>query len=217
MAFILDEEGIRYVKLFKSVMLPFVEMRSIVVTKEATTITMKSGEVYSQKELTPVCVDDEFCNYVMRYNIEYRNDTECIEGTRPYSREELDPILERVIESTRSYADRIIKDKLGVEYSSELIFKEDMRWGNLFFCLKHNDVIIDMPDECSVDKDDEVPESYDNILLFFMCEWNPVAQRGYYAITADVEDEEILKDYVEDWTDTMCNDYEDYLDNLESE
>ncbi len=212
MAFVLGEESIRYLTLFKSVMIPFGEIRSIIITNQATTITTREGEVYSQKELNPISVNDEFCNYVVKHNIEYRNDTECIEGTRPYSREELEPIIERVINATRSYADAIIKEKLGADYSIEPVVKEDIRWGNLFFCLKKDDAVIDIPEECKVDSDDEVPESYDNILLFFMCEWNPYTQRGYYSITADVEDEELLKSYLEDWTETLCDDYEDYLE-----
>lgn len=83
MAFSLSEKGIRYIKFLKSVMLPFDEIRSIIITEEGTSITTKSGENYFQKELTPVSVNDEFCNYMVKYNIEYRNDTECVEGSTP--------------------------------------------------------------------------------------------------------------------------------------
>lgn len=212
MAFSLSEKGIRYNKLFKSVLLPFNDIRSIIITEQGTSITMRSGENYMQKEPTPVSVNDEFCFYMVKYNIEYRNDTEHIEGSRPYSREELDPIIERVAGASESYADAVIKEKLGAEYGCKTIFKEDIRWGNLFFCLTKNGGIIDVPEECAVDVDEEVPESYDNILLFFMSEWNPVNQRGYYAVTEDVFREDLLKSYVEEWSDSMCSDYLDYLD-----
>lgn len=66
-----------------------------------------------------------------------------------------------------------------------------------------------------IDEDEEVPESYDNILLFFMSEWSPVNQRGYYAITEDVYDEALLKSYVEDWSRNLCEEYQDYLDEEE--
>ena len=157
MAFTLSETGIRYSKFLKSVMLPFNEIRSIIITEQGTSITTRTGENYMQKESTPVSVDDEFCNYVVKYNIEYRNDTECIEGTRPYSREELDPVIERVVSASGSYADAVIK-------------------------------------------------------LFFMTEWSPVNQRGYYAVTEDVVQEDLLKSYVEEWSRSMCTEYLDYLD-----
>jgi hypothetical protein len=83
MAFSLSEKGIRYNKLFKSVLLPFNDIRSIIITEQGTSITMRSGENYMQKEPTPVSVNDEFCFYMVKYNIEYRNDTEHIEGSRP--------------------------------------------------------------------------------------------------------------------------------------
>ncbi|MCR5200291.1 MAG: hypothetical protein K6C38_04145 [Saccharofermentans sp.] len=212
MAFSLSENGIRYNKLFKSVLIPFNEIRSIIITQQGTSITTRLGENYMQKEPTPVSVNDEFCNYMVKYNIEYRNDTEYLEGSRPYSREELDPVIERVMSASESYADAVIKEKLGSEYGCKTIFKEDIRWGNLFFCLTKNGGIIDVPEECAVDVDEEVPESYDNILLFFMSEWNPVNQRGYYAVTEDVFRDDLLKSYVEEWSDSMCSDYLDYLD-----
>lgn len=212
MAFSLSENGIKYNKLFKSVLLPFNEIRSIIITEQGTSITTKTGENYMQKDLTPVSVNDEFCNYVVKYNIEYRNDTECIEGSRLYSREELDPVIERVLSASESYADTVIKEKLGSEYGCKVIFKEDIRWGNSFFCLTKNGDIIDIPYECAVDVDDEVPESYDNMLLFFMSEWNSAAQRGYYAVTEDVFREDLLKSYVEEWSESMCTDYLDYLE-----
>ena len=151
MAFTLSEEGIRYSRLFKSVMMPFNEIRSIIITKDGTSVTTRSGESYFQKEFTPVSVNDEFCNYMVKYNIEYRNDTKCIEGTEPYSREQLDP-------------------------------------------------------------DEEVPDSYDNILLFFMTEWNPINQRGYYAVTVEVHDEKQFKSYVKNWSESLCADYQAYLE-----
>ena len=212
MAFSLSEKGIRYIKFLKSVMLPFDEIRSIIITEQGTSITTRTGENYMQKESTPVSVDDEFCNYVVKYNIEYRNDTECIEGTRPYSREELDPVIERVVSASGSYADAVIKEKLGSEYGCRIIFREDIRWGNIYFCLTKNGDIFDIPEDCKVDTDDEVPESYDNILLFFMTEWSPVNQRGYYAVTEDVVQEDLLKSYVEEWSRSMCTEYLDYLD-----
>lgn len=212
MAFSLSENGIRYNKLFKSVLIPFNEIRSIIITQQGTSITTRLGENYMQKEPTPVSVNDEFCNYMVKFNIEYRNDTEYLEGSRPYSREELDPVIERVMSASESYADAVIKEKLGSEYGCKTIFKEDIRWGNLFFCLTKNGGIIDVPEECAVDVDEEVPESYDNILLFFMSEWNPVNQRGYYAVTEDVFRDDLLKSYVEEWSDSMCSDYLDYLD-----
>lgn len=211
MAFSLSEKGIRYIKFLKSVMLPFDEIRSIIITEEGTSITTRTGENYTQKESTPVSVDDEFCNYVVKYNIEYRNDTECIEGTGPYSREELDPVIERVLSASESYADTIIKEKLGAEYGCKVIFREDIRWGNSYFCLTKNGDIFDIPEDCKVDVDEEVPESYDNMLLFFMSEWNPAVQRGYYAVTEDVFHEDLLKSYVEEWSNSMCTDYLDYL------
>ena len=212
MAFSLSEKGIRYIKFLKSVMLPFDEIRSIIITEEGTSITTKSGENYFQKELTPVSVNDEFCNYMVKYNIEYRNDTECVEGSRPYSREELEPIIERVVIASASYADAVIKEKLGAEYGCRTIFKEDIRWGSVYFCLTKNGDIFDIPGDCKVDVDDEVPESYDNILLFFMTEWSPVNQRGYYAVTEEAYDEALLKSYVEDWSGNLCTEYLDYLD-----
>jgi hypothetical protein len=45
-----------------------------------------------------------------------------------------------------------------------------------------------------------------------MSEWNPVNQRGCYAVTEDVFREDLLKSYVEEWSDSMCSDYLDYLD-----
>ena len=191
MAFTLSETGIRYSKFLKSVMLPFNEIRSIIITEQGTSITTRTGE---------------------KYNIEYRNDTECIEGTRPYSREELDSVIERVVSTSGSYADAVIKEKLGAEYGIRIIFKEDIRWGNIYFCLTKNGDIFDIPEDCKVDTDDEVPESYDNILLFFMTEWSPVNQRGYYAVTEDVVQEDLLKSYVEEWSRSMCTEYMDYLD-----
>ena len=211
MAFTLSENGIRYSKFLKSVMLPFNEIRSIIITEEGTSITVRTGETYMQKESTPVSVDDEFCNYVVKYNIEYRNDTECIEGTRPYSREELDPVIERVISAAEDYADAVIKEKLGAEYGCKTVFKEDIRWGSIYFCLTKNGDIIDVADECAVDDDEEEPESYDNMLLLFISEWNPAVQRGYYAVTEDVFHEDLLKTYVEEWSNSMCTDYLDYL------
>ena len=212
MAFSLSEEGIRYIRFLKSVMLPFTEIRSIIITEQGTSITTKSGENYFQKESTPVSVNDEFCNYVVKYNIEYRNDTEYIEGSRPYSREELEPVIERVVSAAEEYADMIIKERLGAEYGSKIIFKEDIRWGSAYFCLTKDGGIIEVPDECAVDIDEEVPESYDNMLLFFMSEWNPAVQRGYYAVTEDVYQEDLIKTYVEEWTRSMCTEYLDYLD-----
>lgn len=44
MAFSLSEKGIRYNKLFKSVLLPFNDIRSIIITEQGTSITMRSGE-----------------------------------------------------------------------------------------------------------------------------------------------------------------------------
>ncbi|MBQ7274547.1 MAG: hypothetical protein IJR15_03735 [Clostridiales bacterium] len=215
MAFSLSEKGIRYIKFLKSVILPFDEIRSIIITEEGTSITTNSGENYFQKELMPVSVNDEFCNYMVKYNIEYRNDTECVEGSRPYSREELEPIIERVISNAEAYADALIKERLGAGYGSKIIFREDIRWGSAYFCLTKDGAIIDVPEECMIDEDEEVPESYDNILLFFMTEWSPVNQRGYYAITEDVYDEALLKSYVEDWSGNLCEEYQDYLDEEE--
>ena len=212
MAFTLSEEGIRYSRLFKSVMMPFNEIRSIIITKDGTSITTRSGESYFQKEFTPVSVNDEFCNYMVKYNIEYRNDTECIEGTEPYSREQLDPVIERFVNSTQAYADEVIKEQLGSEYGSKVIFKEDIRWGCIYFCLTHNGEVINVPDECMIDPDEEVPDSYDNILLFFMTEWNPINQRGYYAVTVEVHDEEQFKSYVKNWSESLCADYQAYLE-----
>jgi hypothetical protein len=44
MAFSLSENGIRYNKLFKSVLLPFNDIRSIIITEQGTSIAMRSGE-----------------------------------------------------------------------------------------------------------------------------------------------------------------------------
>lgn len=173
--------------------IPYEKIERIEVPQgEYVIFYMKNGKEIKFRDPDIASFYTGFGEMLKKYGIPYK----CLlvgegEVTIENVREEAD----RVKESARTYVNHFLKEKLGSEY--ELDAKLVERIGNTtieFRVRKNGFVLLEANQNESVDADRVV----DEIVLAYLCEWDPVREEGKYAFTEAVYDKQECEKYFDE-------------------
>ncbi len=183
-----DEKGVYIKKLFKSREIPYTNIRSVVMANEECTLTTKDGETIVDKksffpDYTPLYKG------IKKYNIYFKNEDELKEADNVYSLEEMNKKIEQTQTFIREYADKIIHNKLGLEYGMDTKIIDEGEWVSVYFLLlKNGEVVKDISENAKYESADIEPYSIDNYTLAYLLEWDG---SGKFGVTEEVEKNEL--------------------------
>ena len=179
-----DEKGVHIKKLFKSKKIPYTDIRSVVMANEECTLTTKDGETIVSKNGHTLLY-----KAIKKYNIYFKNEDELKEVDNVYSLEEMNEKIAQAQTFIKEYADKLIHDKLGLEYSMDTKIIDEGEWVSVYFpLLKNGEVVKDISENAKYESADIEPYSIDNYTLAYLLEWDG---SGKYGVTEEVEKNEL--------------------------
>ena len=183
-----DEKGVLIKKLFKSREIPYTDIRSVVMANEECMLTTKDGEtIVSKNGFFPG--HTLLYKAIKKYNIYFKNEDELKEVDNVYSLEEMNEKIAQTQTFIKEYADKLIHDKLGLEYGMDTKVIDEGEWVSVsLLLLKNGEVIKDISENAKYESADIEPYSIDNYILAYLLEWDG---SGKYGVTEEVEKNEL--------------------------
>ena len=208
--FSVTENGIRIKKsLFSSVEVPFPEIKSITIASGNSSVTTKSGKKYTSTRVDLITHRfPELYDRIVEHNIRFDNEYDVCGIGKTYTHEEVEKMIEETKVLAKKTADALISERLGKEYSTSLEVKENNEGAVLFFRLSKNGNIVPLPKDVNNGLYDSEPDTFDDMVLSFLCRWDPDTKSGKYGVTVEMEDASKLHDTVSDLTDYFCGVWE---------
>ena len=208
--FFVTENGIRIKKsLFSSVEVPFPEIKSIVIASGNSSVTTKDGKKYTSTRVDLITNRfPELYDLIVEHNIRFDNQYDISGIGKTYSHDEVDKMIEETRDLAKKTADHLITERLGEEYSVALDVKENNEGAVLFFRLSKNGEIVTLPKDANNGLYDSEPNTFDDMVLSFLCSWDPDTRSGSYGVTVEMEDATKLHDTVSDLTEYFCGVWE---------
>ena len=208
MEFTADANGITIKKLFGKEEITYPEIKSIINSSHATYINLKSGKTYKRNMLS--YLTDDFpviFDAIERYNIEYKDEVEESYSENPYTIEDIRHAYERLQKDFAEYANELISEKLGNEYSIDLVAKETVGSTKLYYILMKDGAPVNIPFDQKLTDSSEMPESFENYELAILYEWDTSYRRGNYSIQSELENAAEGKQAIRETIDEFCEYY----------
>ncbi len=208
MEFSADANGITIKKLFGKVEITYPEIQSIINSRQTTFINLKSGKTYKRNMLS--YLTDDFpviFDAIERYNIAYKDEVEESYSENPYTIEDIRHAYERLQKDFAEYANELISEKLGNEYSIDLVAKETVGSTKLYYILMKDGTPVNIPFDQKLTDSSEMPESFENYELAILYEWDTSYRRGNYSIQSELENAAEGKQAIRETIDEFCEYY----------
>jgi hypothetical protein len=208
MEFTADANGITIKKLFGKVEITYPEIQSIINSRQTTFINLKSGKTYKRNMLS--YLTDDFpviFDAIERYNIAYKDEVEESYSENPYTIEDIRHAYERLQKDFAEYANELISEKLGNEYSIDLVAKETVGSTKLYYILMKDGTPVNIPFDQKLTDSSEMPESFENYELAILYEWDTSYRRGNYSIQSELENAAEGKQAIRETIDEFCEYY----------
>ncbi|MBP8969822.1 MAG: hypothetical protein KBG42_11160 [Lachnospiraceae bacterium] len=208
MEFTADTNGITIKKLFGKIEITYPEIQSIINSSHTTFINLKSGKTYKRNMLS--YLTDDFpviFDAIERYNITYKDEVEESYSENPYTIEDIRHAYERLQKDYAEYANELISEKLGNEYSIDLVAKETVGSTKLYYILMKDGSPVNIPFDQKLTDSSEMPESFENYELAILYEWDTSYRRGNYSIQSELENAAEGKQAIRETIDEFCEYY----------
>lgn len=208
MEFTADANGITIKKLFSKIEITYPEIQSIINSSHTTFINLKSGKTYKRNMLS--YLTDDFpviFDAIERYNIAYKDEVEESYSENPYTIEDIRNAYERLQKDYAEYANELISEKLGNEYSIDLVAKETVGSTKLYYILMKDGSPVNIPFDQKLTDSSEMPESFENYELAILYEWDTSYRRGNYSIQSELENAAEGKQAIRETIDEFCEYY----------
>lgn len=208
MEFTADANGITIKKLFGKIEITYPEIQSIINSSHTTFINLKSGKTYKRNMLS--YLTDDFpviFDAIERYNIAYKDEVEESYSENPYTIEDIRHAYERLQKDYAEYANELISEKLGNEYSIDLVAKETVGSTKLYYILMKDGSPVNIPFDQKLTDSSEMPESFENYELAILYEWDTSYRRGNYSIQSELENVAEGKQAIRETIDEFCEYY----------
>lgn len=208
MEFTADTNGITIKKLFGKIEITYPEIQSIINSRHTTFINLKSGKTYKRNMLS--YLTDDFpviFDAIERYNIAYKDEVEESYSENPYTIEDIRHAYERLQKDYAEYANELISEKLGNEYSIDLVAKETVGSTKLYYILMKDGSPVNIPFDQKLTDSSEMPESFENYELAILYEWDTSYRRGNYSIQSELENVAEGKQAIRETIDEFCEYY----------
>ena len=208
MEFTADANGITIKKLFGKIEITYPEIQSIINSSHTTFINLKSGKTYKRNMLS--YLTDDFpviFDAIERYNIAYKDEVEESYSENPYTIEDIRNAYERLQKDYAEYANELISEKLGNEYSIDLVAKETVGSTKLYYILMKDGSPVNIPFDQKLTDSSKMPESFENYELAILYEWDTSYRRGNYSIQSELENAAEGKQAIRETIDEFCEYY----------
>lgn len=207
--FSVTENGIRVKKsLISAVEIPFEEISKIHIASGDSSVTTKDGTEYVSKSVGVLTHSyPQIYDYIVKHNIDFTDDYEKTGVGKVYTHDEVLEMVSRTTTVAQEAADRVIREKLGKEYSAHLSVKEKNEDSIMYFSLTKEDGIVKIPPELNNGLSDSEETAFDDMVLFFLTEWHAEDRSGRYGVTFELTDETQCRKTVEDFVGYFCETY----------
>ena len=186
MIFKVTDEGIVIKRLVSSRLIAYSDLKSIRLNGDSIVFTDKAGEETVLKtSLFYVYPYPEMYRAIKKYNIAYRNERDLKDVKRTYTDAEVSGVIARTLELVRQTAGASIRKNLGKDYEIELTVGDEIEYTVLHFR------VVKPGDPGASDK-----EPFEDMVMSYLCEWDPATASGIYGVTVDLEDDELCREYV---------------------
>jgi hypothetical protein len=143
----------------------------------------------------------------VKHNIDFTDDYEKTGVGKVYTHDEVLALVSKITPIAQEAADRVIREKLGKEYSAHLSVKEKNEDSIMYFSLIKEDGIVKIPPELNNGQNDSEETAFDDMVLFFLSEWHAEDRSGRYGVTVELTDETQRRKTVEDFVGYFCETY----------
>ena len=207
--FSVTENGIRVKKsLISAVEIPFEEISKIHIASGDSSVTTKDGTEYVSRSVGVLTHSyPQIYDYIVKHNIDFTDDYEKTGVGKVYTHDEVLEMVSKVTHIAQETADRVIREKLGEEYSAQLSVKEKNEDAIMFFSLAKNGETMKIPRELNNGLSDFEDTAFDDMVLFFLTKWCAEDRSGRYGVTAELSDETQCRKTVEDFVGYFCETY----------
>ena len=121
--------------------------------------------------------------------------------------EDIRHAYERLQKDFAEYANELISEKLGNEYSIDLVAKETVGSTKLYYILMKDGTPVNIPFDQKLTDSSEMPESFENYELAILYEWDTSYRRGNYSIQSELENAAEGKQAIRETIDEFCEYY----------
>ncbi|MBO4390277.1 MAG: hypothetical protein J5825_05425 [Lachnospiraceae bacterium] len=213
--YIINDNGITIKKLFRSRLIAYEEIQSIVEDGEHNYISTKDGETIDiSRGLSSITWKYPILlKYIEQYNIEFRAEDDLRNGAPLYTYEEVLQVAERTEEWIKEYANCLIVSKLGADHSIETEFYglSDQESGINLLLLKDGNKVT-LPEKLRNGCYTTDPSAIDYVELFFgPVLWDTEHRCGKYGVTVECLDEEQCRKTTLDLVNEFCEEYQKAL------
>ncbi len=210
-----DANGITVKKLFKSVLIPYAEIRNIVAGSGHNYIYMRNGVTYDI-EIGRVSITLKFpmiIPYIEKYNIDYRDMDELKEGQQIYTYEEALQLANRTDLWIRRYANEAVAMQMGRNYTIETRFYDNIEtFSGVDMILVKDGYAVELPQEVKDMYHRTETGVFDHMDLFYgPVLWDTEHRCGKYVITEECMDERICERTVFEFISDLCVRYKRVL------
>lgn len=203
-----DENGITVKKLFKSILVPYTEILSIVVGGGHNYVNTRSGESYDiDPGFSSVTVKCPILfKYIEEYNIDFKDMDEVKDGQQTYTYEEALQIAKRTEEQIKKYACNTIAMQMGKDYSIETRFYDKVdTFSGVDLILVKDGKAVELPPELKDFYDKEETGAFDQMDLFYgPVLWDAEHSCARYGITEECRDDTICERTVFECVTDLC-------------
>lgn len=218
-----EKDGLKIKQLFKSILVPYNDIRSIVVTTDEKTVVRTYGkEEYVSEGLFGVMDEiPDTMNTLKKNKISFRNEFELKHASEDIMEKELaKKHFGEVIDYCRKDADDMIKEGLGARFEIDMLMKDIQMETSLYMRVKRDGKPFDaIPHPMINYKEDDITDAFDVTMLGWLCEWDPATETAKYVLAEEVKTNEAGKKYILEQVKLFCDDMlennsKEYLENL---
>lgn len=169
------------------------EIEKVEVEEQYTTVSLKNGKILKEKESFIFLYEQ--ASYFVQQNVSYEDKT--FEG-KEYPAYELKEKMETVKQKAYQFTSKTVKERLGETYDVDFQIVGGWEYSLLIMRLTENGTVLsDHPlygeiGEFGVDR------ALDEMDLTFLVKWDAFMGEGFYGVTEEVDNEELLKQYLEE-------------------